>query len=106
LIWQTLKGGLDIEWRAFSAPVLALVALQLLLFAGFILHGALAGRPEATWPLAVIPILSVLSLPSQFVAWSTVATGVEIIFYMYCLMAAALAFVVEAIVTAISEGVE
>jgi hypothetical protein len=95
-IWHTLERGFDIEWRAFSAPVLALVALQIVLFLGFIVRGALARRPEATWRLAVVPILFVLSLPSQFIAWSSVHTGVEVIFYMYCLMAAALAFAVQA----------
>jgi hypothetical protein len=96
LIWQTVKRGLDIEWRAFSAPIVALVALQMALFLGFILHGALAGRPEATRRLAVIPILFALSLPSQFVAWSSLHTGVEVVFYTYCLIAAALAFAVQA----------
>jgi hypothetical protein len=104
LIWQTVKRGLDIEWRAASAPLLALVALQMLLFVGFILHGALAARPEAPWRLAVIPILFVLSLPSQFIAWSSLPTGVEVVFYMYCLMAAAVALVVQATARAIASG--
>jgi hypothetical protein len=73
------------------------VALQMLLFLGFTVHGARVGRPEATWRLAVIPILFVLSLPSQFLAWSTLATGVEPVFYMYCLIAAAVALVVQAL---------
>jgi hypothetical protein len=102
LIWHTVKRGLDIEWRAVSAPILALVALQMLLFLGFTLHGALAGRPEATWRLAVIPLLAVLSLPSQFIAWSSLHTGVEIVFYMYCLMAAAVALAIQATVSAIA----
>ena len=97
LIWQTFKQGLDIDWRASSLPVLALVALQMLLFLGFVVHGGLAGRPEATRRLAVIPVLFVLSLPSQFVAWSTLATGVEVVFYMYCLIAAAVALAVQAL---------
>lgn len=97
LIWQTLKQGLDIEWRAFSASVLALVAGQILLFLGLTVHGALAGRPEATWRLAVIPILFVLSLPSQFLAWSNLHTGVEVVFYLYCLIAAAVALAAQAL---------
>jgi hypothetical protein len=97
LIWQTLKRGLDIEWRASSFPLLALVALQVLLFLGFTVRGGLAGRPEATSRLTVIPILFVLSLPSQFLAWSSLATGVEVVFYMYCLIAAAVALAVQAL---------
>src|SRR5262249_18508857 len=77
-VWHTLQRGVDIEWRAFSAPVLGLVALQILLFLAFTIHGALAGSPEATWRLGVIPILFVLSLPSQFVAWSSLHTGVDV----------------------------
>jgi len=100
ILWQTLRGGLDIEWHAFSAPILALVALQLLLFLGFTIHGILVGKPEATWRLAVIPILFVLSLPSQFLAWSSLHTGVEVVFYMYCLIGAALALVVQAMARA------
>jgi hypothetical protein len=69
-----------------------------LLFLGFIVHGALAGTPEATWRLTVIPILFVLSLPSQFIAWSSLHTGVEVVFYMYCSIAVALAFIVQATV--------
>jgi hypothetical protein len=98
LIWQTLKSGVDIEWRAFSASVLALVALQIAVFFGFTVHGALGGKPEATWRLGVIPILFVLSLPSQFLAWSTLPTGVEVVFYAYCLVAAVLALIVQAAV--------
>jgi hypothetical protein len=101
LVWQTLARGLDIEWRAFSRPLLGLVALQMLLFLGFTVHGALAGRPEATWRLGVIPILFVLSVPSQFLAWSTLHTGVEIVFYMYCLLAGALALIVQATLKAV-----
>src|SRR5262249_42715967 len=97
-IWHTLQRGFDIEWRAFSAPMLALAAVQMLLFLVFIVHGALAGRPEATWRPIVIPILFVLSLPSQFVAWSSLHTGVEVVFYMYCLITAALALIVQAAV--------
>jgi hypothetical protein len=104
LIWQTLKRGIDIQSHAFSASILALVPLQMLLFLGFTLHGALAGRPEATWRLAVIPILFVLSLPSQFLAWSNLATGVEVVFYMYCLMSAVVALVVQATVRAIARA--
>lgn len=98
MIWQTLTRGIEIQWRAFSGSVLALVALQVALFLGFTVHGALAGKPEATWRLGVIPILFVLSLPSQFVAWSTLATGIEIVFYAYCLAASALALIVQAAV--------
>ena len=104
LIWHTIKRGLDIEWRAISAPILALVALQMLVFLGFTVHGALTGRPEATWRLAVIPLLAVLSLPSQFIAWSSLHTGIEVVFYMYCLIAAALTFIVQATVRAIASG--
>jgi hypothetical protein len=52
----------------------------------------------------VIPILFVLSLPSQFIAWSSLPTGVEVVFYMYCLMAAAVALVVQATARAIASG--
>jgi hypothetical protein len=96
MLWQTLQRGLDIEWHAFSAPILALVALQLLLFLGVIVGGALAGKPEATWRLGVIPILLALSLPSQFLAWSSLHTGVEVVFYMYCLIGGTLALAVQA----------
>jgi hypothetical protein len=95
MIWQTLKRGLDIQWRAFSTSVLALVGLQIALFLGFTIRGALGGKSEATWRVGVIPILFVLSLPSQFLAWSTLPTGVEVVFYAYCLAAGALAFVVQ-----------
>jgi len=105
LLWQTLTRAVDIEWRAFSGPVLGLVGLQVLLFLGFTVHGTLIGRPEATWRLAVIPILFVLSLPSQFLAWSSLHTGVEVVFYVYCLAAAALALVVQASVRTIARPV-
>jgi hypothetical protein len=97
LLWDTLRRGFEIEWRSASAPLLWLVAGQMLLFLGFTVHGRLAGRPEATRRLAVIPILFVLSLPSQFIAWSNLHTGVEIVFYMYCLIAAAVALAVQAL---------
>jgi hypothetical protein len=96
VLWQTLRRSVDIEWRAFSAPILALVVLQILLFLTFTAHGALTGRPEATWRLGVIPVLFVLSLPSQFLAWSSLHTGVDVVFWMYCLLAAAVALIVQA----------
>jgi hypothetical protein len=102
IIWQTLQQGVDIEWRAFSTPILGLVALQILLFLAFTACGALAGRPEAARRLAVIPILFVLSLPSQILAWSGLQTGIDVVFYMYCLAAAALAFIVQAMVRTIA----
>jgi len=95
MVWHTLQRGVDIEWRAFSVPVLALVALQILLFFAFLLRGALAGRPEATWRVGVIPLLFALSLPSQFLGWSSLHTGVDVVFWMYCLIAAAAALVVQ-----------
>ena len=106
LLWQTLRRAVDFEWRAFSASVLGLVALQIALFLGFTINGALAGKPEATWRLGVIPILFVLSLPSQFIAWSTLHTGVEVVFYMYCLIAAAVALAVQAMVGTIARPTE
>jgi hypothetical protein len=39
----------------------------------------------------------VLSLPSQFLAWSSLHTGVEVVFYTYCLIAAAVALAVQAL---------
>jgi hypothetical protein len=96
VLWQTLRRSVDIEWRAFSAPILALVVLQILLFLTFTAHGALTGRPEATWRLGVIPVLFVLSLPSQFLAWSSLHTSVDVVFWMYCLLAAAVALIVQA----------
>src|ERR1051326_7678711 len=95
MVWHTLQRGVDIEWRAFSVPVLALVALQILLFFAFLLRGALAGRPQATWRLGVIPLLFALSLPSQFLGWSSLHTGVDVVFWMYCLIAAGAALVVQ-----------
>jgi hypothetical protein len=96
MVWQTLQRAVDIEWRAFSATILGLVALQIVLFFAFTTRGALAGRPEATWRLGVIPILFVLSLPSQFLAWSSLHTGIDVVFYMYCLTAAVLALAIQA----------
>src|SRR5262249_51169914 len=96
MIWQTLRRATDFEWRAFSAPVLGLVALQIVLFLSFTIHGVLAGRPEATWRLGVIPVLFVRSLPSQFRAWSRLHTGVDAVFWMSCLIAAAAALIVQA----------
>jgi hypothetical protein len=104
MIWQTLQRGVDIEWRAFSAPVLGLVALQILLFLAFTTHGALIGRPEATWRLAVIPLLFVLSLPSQFLAWSSLHTGIEVVFYVYCLTAGSAALIVQAMLRPLSRS--
>ena len=105
MVWHMLQSGVDIEWRAFSVPVLAFVALQILLFFAFLLRGALAGRPEATWRLGVIPVLFALSLPSQFLAWSSLHTGVDVVFWMYCLIAAAVALVVQTTLrTAASPG--
>jgi hypothetical protein len=102
MLWETLRRGVDIEWRAFSAPVLGLVALQILLFSGFTLHGALARRPEATWRLGVIPVLFVLSLPSQFLAWSSLHTGIDVVFWIYGLIATAAALIVQATVRMIA----
>jgi hypothetical protein len=95
LIWQTIKSGLDLEWRSASAPLLWLVAGQMLLFLAFTVHDAVARRSEATWRLGAIPILFLLSLASQFLAWSSLHTGVELVFYMYCLIAAAVALAVQ-----------
>jgi hypothetical protein len=100
LLWQTLRRGLDIEWRSASAPLLWLVAGQALIFLGFTVHGAFARGAEATRWLGPIPILFALSLPSQFLAWSSLHTGVDIVFYMYCLIGTALALVVEATLSA------
>jgi hypothetical protein len=97
LLWETLRRGFEIEWHSASAPLLWLVAGQMLLFLGFTVHDARARRTQATWRLAVIPVLLVLSLPSQFLAWSSLHTGVEIVFYMYCLIAAAVALAVQAL---------
>jgi hypothetical protein len=97
LLWDTLRRGFEIEWRSASTPLLWLVAGQMLLFLGFTVNGGLAGRPEATWRLAVIPVMFVLSLPSQFLAWSSLHTGVEVVFYVYCLIAAAVALAAQAL---------
>ncbi|MBV8753805.1 MAG: hypothetical protein JO328_13175 [Hyphomicrobiales bacterium] len=105
-LWQTLRRAVDIEWRAFSPSVLALVTLEIVLFLGFIINGALAGKPEVTWRLGVIPILFVLSIPSQFIAWSSLHTGVEVVFYMYCLIAAAVALAVQAMMRTIARPAE
>jgi hypothetical protein len=105
LLWETLRRGFEIEWRSASAPLLWLVAGQMLLFLGFTVHNARARRSEATWRLAVIPILFVLSLPSQFLAWSNLHTGVEVVFYMYCLIAAAVALAVQALFRATAREV-
>lgn len=96
MLWQTLQRAVEIEWRPFSPLVLALVALQILLFLAFTVHGVLVGRPEATWRLGVVPMLFVLSLPSQFLAWSSLHTAVDVIFWMYGLIVATVALIVQA----------
>lgn len=96
-LWQTVRRGFEIEWRDASGPLLWLVAVQILLFLGFTVHDARARRSETAWRLGAIPILFVLSLPSQFLAWSSLHTGVEVVFYLYCLIGAALAFAVRAL---------
>jgi hypothetical protein len=97
LLWQTIRRGFEIEWRSASASLLWLVAGQVLLFLGFTVHDALARRSGARWRLGAIPILLVLSLPSQFLAWSSLHTGVEVVFYLYCLIAAAGALAAQAL---------
>jgi len=97
LLWETARRGFEIEWRSASAPLLSLVAGQMLLFLAFTVNDAVTRRSEATWRLGAIPILFVLSLPSQFIAWSSLHTGVEVVFYMYCLIAAAVALAVRAL---------
>jgi hypothetical protein len=102
MVWQTLRRAFEIEWRGASAPLLWLVSAQTFLFLGFTLHDALAQRSKATWPLGAIPILFVLSLPSQFVAWSSLWTGADVVFCMYCLIGATLALAVRATVQTIA----
>ena len=96
LLWQTLQRGLDIEWRRASAPLLWLVAAQALVFLGFTVQDAFARKLKAVRPLGLTLVLFAFSLPSQFIAWSSLHTGVEVVFYMYCVIAAALAFAVQA----------
>jgi hypothetical protein len=98
LLWQTLRRGLETEWRSASATLLCLVLVQMLLFLGCTVQQAFARRREwAAW-LYPIPILCALSLPSQFLAWSSLHTGVDVVFWMYCLLAAAVALIVHALV--------
>jgi hypothetical protein len=106
MLWHTLQRGADIEWRAFSAPIFGLVALQLILFLGFIVHGVLAGKPEAARRLGVVPILFGLSLPSQFLAWSGLHTSVDVIFWMYCLAAAGLALILQAALSRVAKSAQ
>jgi hypothetical protein len=106
LIWQTLRRGLEIEWHNASAPLLCLVAGQVLLFLGFTLHEAFARKAEAGQWFGPVVILSALSLPSQFVAWSSLHTGVDVVFYAYCLVAAVLALIVQAAVRSLARAVD
>jgi hypothetical protein len=66
-------------------------------FFGFALHAAFAQRPEDAPRLGPIPILFALSMPSQFLAWSSLWTGVDVVFNAYCLAASALALIIMAV---------
>lgn len=102
LLWDTLRRGFEIEWRSASAPLLGLVIGQALLFFAFAVQGALSRKPEDRPQLGSVPILFVLSLPSQFVAWSTLPTGVDVVFWAYCLAASALALIAAAAVRGVA----
>jgi hypothetical protein len=102
LLWQTLRRGFEIEWHDASAPLLWLVAAQVILFLAFVVHGALARGSKAMSPLGILAFLCALSLPSQFLAWSSLHTGVEVVFYPYCLIAAAAALALQAALRAVA----
>jgi hypothetical protein len=106
LLWQTFRGGFEIEWRKASAPLLWLVACQVILFLGFAVYGAFARGFEAMSRLGIFAFLFALSLPSQLLAWSSLHTGVEVVFYAYCLIAAGVALAMHTAVRAVARVAE
>jgi hypothetical protein len=95
-ILRTLGQALAIDVRRSPLAILSLVLAQTLLFTAFVIHGVLTGHEHATSKLVIIPVLFLLSLPPQLVAWSNLSTSVDVIFYMYATFAVILTFIVQA----------
>jgi hypothetical protein len=83
LILDTLKRGLD--WKIVGAPksILFLAVLQAAIFVWFVVATAAKTPFKATTTFGTLGLFSLFSLAPQLVAWSSLWTSVDLIFYMY-----------------------
>ena len=95
ILWA-LRDAIDFELSAQTKWVLALAALQFVVFVLFVGWGAYRGSSEITPRAAgIMPALFVFSLLPLYVAYSYLHTSVDTVFFMYANAAIALGVLVQ-----------
>jgi hypothetical protein len=96
MILRTLRNAIDFDRSAQTVRILALAALQFMVFVVFVGWGAYRGSSEIT-PRAVgiMPALFVFSLLPLYVAFSYLHTSADTIFFMYANAAIVLGVLVQ-----------
>jgi hypothetical protein len=101
LILDTLRAALD--WQLERVPPLILIfaVFQLELFLWFVAASAVKVPFNAAKALGVLALFFLFSIAPPLVAWASLWTSADLIFYMYAAFAIGIAFFVQAATLAI-----
>jgi hypothetical protein len=99
MILRTLQAALN--WRLERVPpwILVLAVFQLELFLWFVAASAVEVPFNAATAFGVVALFFIFSIPPPLVAWASLWTSADMIFYMYAAFALGIACLVQAAVT-------
>jgi hypothetical protein len=102
LILDTLRAALDWQLERVPPLILILAVLQLELFLWFVSASAAKVPFNAAKALGVLALFFLFSIAPPLVAWASLCTSADLIFYMYAAFALGLAFLVQAAMNIVS----
>jgi hypothetical protein len=95
-ILHTLRAALDWQFERVPPSILLLAVFQLALFLWFVVASAVKVPFSAAKTLGVLALFFLFSIAPPLVAWASLWTSADLIFYMYAAFALAFAFLVQA----------
>jgi len=99
IILDTLRAALDWQLERVPPSILILAVFQLELFLWFVAASAVKVPFNAAKALGVLALFFLFSIAPPLVAWASLWTGADLIFYMYAAFALGVAFLVQAAMT-------